>query len=223
MSNVKDLLKSGKIAEASALLQQEINAHPGNAEAHQLIGRVYLLAGDEVKASEAFDKAVSLDKGYREKVLFEYYEAGLILLKDPKKSNVGLHYLNKYLHDRPDKGIEFAAIFYTGGFKMIEANKFMAHVILERAKELNPSYEKDEGFYFSYSVKSAHKPADVISGGENFLARFPQSSSAAEVLYLMGEASQDLHKPQEARKYFYRASKEFPETEWGKKAASKLK
>lgn len=223
ISAVKDLLKSGKIAEASILLQKEINEHPENAEAHHLLGSMYLLEGNEVKASGEFDKAASIDKTYREKALPEYYEAGLVLLKDPKKSNIGLHYLDKYLHENRDKSLEVASILYREGLNMIEANRFMAHVILERAKDLNPSYEKDEAFYFAYTVKSAHKSADLITGGEDFLIRFPRSSSVPEVLYLIGDAYSEMRKQQEARIYFKRLAAEFPGTEWGKRAATRLK
>ena len=59
--------------------------------------------------------------------------------------------------------------------------------------------------------------------GEEFLSKFPKSSHAPEVLYLMGEASLELRKPQDSRKYFKQAYDEFPETEWGKKAKEKLK
>lgn len=223
MPAVKDLLKSGKIAEASTLLQMEITEHPDNAEAHHLLGRLYLLEGDEVKAAESFNRAVSIDESYRGESVSEYYGAGLILLKDPRRSNIGLHYLNKYLLERKDKGMEIAPLLYKEGLTMIEANKFMSHMMLARAKELNPAYEKDEEFYFAYTLRSAHKPADLIKGGREFMSKFPQGNRVAEVLYLMGEANIELRRPQEARDLFKRLAKEFPDTEWGRKAAMKLK
>ncbi len=106
---------------------------------------------------------------------------------------------------------------------MIGANRFMAHVVLRRALELNPSYEQDEAFYFMYSVRSAKKPADVISGGKDFLEKFPKSSYVPEALYLIGEAYSNMRKPWQGRPYFKRLTDEFPETEWGARAARKLK
>jgi len=219
---VRDLLKSGNITTATSILEKTVREHPEEAEVYQLLGLAYLLGGDEVKASGEFDAASAIDKSYMEKVPSIYYEAGMILLENPKKSNIGLHYLNKYLLKNPDKGTEVADILYHKGLDTIMSNRFMAHLILERAMELNPSYEKDETFYFAYSVRSAPKSADMIEGGEDFIARFPESPHLPEVLYLIGEAYLDLRKPTEARNYFKRLVAEHPETEWGRKASGKL-
>lgn len=98
----------------------------------------------------------------------------------------------------------------------------MANAILKRALELNPPYEKDENFFFAYRIKSAYKSDDVIKGGEEFLKMFPGSEHAAEALFLMGDASLELRKPQQARDYFKRVKDNFPDTEWGTKAANRL-
>ena len=192
------------------------------AESHFLEGRTYLHEGNEIKASESFDKAVSIDKAYTAKVPDEYYHAGLVLIKDPKKSNIGIHFLNNYLAGNPDKGKELAPILYDEGLKMVVMNKFMAQVILENAMRLNPLYEKDEEFFLVYSVRSASKAADMIKGGENFMRRFPQSSHIPEVMYLTGDAYFEMRKIQEARDYFKKVKDRFPDSEWGAKAAKRL-
>ena len=199
-----------------------IPAEAGIAEKHFSEGRNYLQQGNEVKALEAFDKAVSIDKSFSAKVPDEYYSAGLILIKDPKKSNIGIHFLNNYLAGNPDKGKELAPVLYDEGIKMVFMNKFMAQVILENAMRLNPLYENDEEFYLVYSVRSANKAADMIKGGENFMRRFPQSSHIPEVMYLTGDAYFEMRKIQEARDYFKKVKDRFPDSEWGKKAAKRL-
>ena len=185
-------------------------------------GRTYLVQGNEVKASEAFDKAVSIDKSFSAKVSDEYYSAGLILIKDPKKSNIGIHFLNKYLEANPDKGKGLAPVLHDEGLKMVVMNKFMAHVILENAMRLNPLYEKDEEFFLVYSVRSANKAADMIKGGENFIRRFPQSTHIPEVMYLTGDAYFEMRKIQEARDYFKKVKDRFPDSDWGAKAAKRF-
>lgn len=185
-------------------------------------GRAYLVEGNEVKASEAFDMAVSIDKSFSARVPDEYYIAGLILIKYLRKSNIGIHYLNKYLAGKPDKSKELAAIFYDEGFKMVVMNKFMAHVILENAMRLNPLYEKDEEFFLVYSVRSANKAADMIKGGENFIRRFPQSTHIPEVMYLTGDAYFEMRKIPEARDYFKKVKDRYPDSDWGAKAAKRL-
>jgi TolA-binding protein len=207
-----------------------LNIHPAHggsdesnaAEKHFSEGHNYLLQGNEVKASEAFEKAIAVDKGYSAKVPDEYYSAGLILIKDPKKSNIGIHYLNKYLTDKPDKGKELAAVLYDAGLNMTATNKFMAHVLLENAMRLNPIYEKDEEFYLAYSVRSTNKAADMIKGGENFIRRFPQSTYIPEVMYLTGDAYFEMRKIPEARDYFKKVKDRFPDSDWGAKAAKRF-
>ena len=199
-----------------------IPAKAGIAEKHFSEGRNYLQQGNEVKALEEFDKAVSIDKSFSAKLPDEYYSAGLILIKDPKKSNIGIHFLNNYLASNPHKGKELAPVLYDEGLKMVVMNKFMAQVILENAMRLNPLYEKDEEFFLVYSVRSASKAADMIKGGENFIRRFPQSSQIPEVMYLTGDAYFEMRKIQEARDYFKKVKDRFPDSEWGAKAAKRL-
>ena len=215
------LQDNGK-SEDSDLRENEEVEGSYTAEEHFNQGRTYLVQGNEVKASEAFDMAVSIDKSFSARVPDEYYIAGLILIKDPRKSNIGIHYLNKYLSDKPDKGKELAAIFYEEGFKMVVMNKFMAHVILENAMKLNPLYENDEQFYLAYSVRSANKAADMIKGGELFIRRFPQSIHIPEVMYLTGDAYFEMRKIPEARDYFKKVKDRFPDSECGKNGARRL-
>lgn len=230
ISDIQGLIVSGKISEASAMLQKEIKKHPENAEAHFLRGRVYLFEGNEVDAFKEFDKAKvdknppPLFKGGPGGVLSsEYYNAGIVLIKDPKKAHIGLHYINNYLLNNKDKQPQIASLLHTEGLNMISSNKYIAHIMLKKVLEMKPEFEKDEEFYLSYDVRSANKPNDVIKGGEDFIARFPKSSSVPEVLYLIGDAHYVLQKPWEGRKYFKEAADKFPDTEWGKKAGQRLK
>ncbi|MBI5192127.1 MAG: tetratricopeptide repeat protein [Nitrospirae bacterium] len=192
-------------------------------DVHFLRGRTYLLEGNEVDALKEFDKAVEINKAVKEKLSSEYYNAGIVLIKDPKKAHIGLHYLINYLIENKKKGPEIAVLLHTEGLNMISSNKYIAHIMLKKVLELKPELGKDEGFYLDYDVRSANKPDDVIKGGEDFVVRFPRSSFVPEVLYMIGDAHYNLQNPQEGRKYFKEAADTFPDTEWGKKAAKRLK
>lgn len=223
MSDIQALIKAGKISEASALLHTEIKVHPENAEVHFLLGRVYLFEGNDVDAMKEFDMAFEINKSFKDKLSSEYYNAGIVLISDPKKAHIGLHYINNYLFEHKEKGPEIASLLHTEGLNMISSNKYIAHVMLKEVLELKPEFEKDEVFFLAYDVRSAHKPNDVITGGEDFIARFPLSVFVPEVLYLIGDAHYTLQKPWAGRKYFKEAADKFPDTEWGKKAGVKLK
>lgn len=194
-----------------------------DAEVHFMLGHNYLLEGNEFNALKEFDKAFEINKALKEKLSSEYYNAGKVLIKNPKKAHIGLHYLNNYLYENKDKEPEIASLLHAEGLTMISSNKYMAHVMLKKVLELKPEYEKDEEFYLAYDVRSAHKSIDVIKGGEDFIERFPKSSFVPEVLYNIGEAHYSLQKPLDGRRYFKEAADKFPDTEWGKKAGQRLK
>lgn len=187
------------------------------AEEYFLKGRTYLQEGNEIRASEFFDKAIGIDKRYIKKISEEYFKAGRLLIKDPGKSNIGFHFLTRALKAQPEKRMDIAYILRSGGFHLLDKNKFMAHVLLQKAIELNPSFARDDLFYFTFAVRSAHKSPDVITGGKDFIKKFPSSRYIPEALYMIGQAYVDVKNRKEAEVYFNRLKKEFPDTEWTKK------
>jgi hypothetical protein len=58
-----ECLKNGAVATGSALLQENLRAHPGSARAHFGLGRAYRAAGREVEALEQFREALRLEPG----------------------------------------------------------------------------------------------------------------------------------------------------------------
>jgi tetratricopeptide (TPR) repeat protein len=58
-----ECLKNGAVATGSALLEENLRAHPGSARAHFGVGRAYRAAGREVEALEQFREALRLEPG----------------------------------------------------------------------------------------------------------------------------------------------------------------
>lgn len=189
----------------------------GDVEGYILKGRAYLVKGDEIQASRFFNKALAIDRRVKDRILDEYFKAGRILIKNPRKSNIGLHFLMRVYRAKPERRSDIAHVLHDGGLYLLDKNIFMAHMILHKALELDPEFTKDELFYFNLQVKSAYKPEMVIIGGKDFMRRFPSSKHTPEVLYLTGKAYEKLRNKKEARALFNRLKKEFPDSPWTKK------
>jgi len=58
-----ECLKNGAVATGSALLEENLRAHPTSARAHFGVGRAYRAAGREADALERFREALRLDPG----------------------------------------------------------------------------------------------------------------------------------------------------------------
>ena len=56
-----ECLKNGAIPTGTALLEENLRAHPNSAKAHYGVGRAYRAAGRETDAIAEFREAVRLD------------------------------------------------------------------------------------------------------------------------------------------------------------------
>ena len=61
-----ECLKNGAVATGTALLEENLRAHPASARAHFGVGRAYRAAGREADAMERFREALRLDPGLEE-------------------------------------------------------------------------------------------------------------------------------------------------------------
>jgi hypothetical protein len=59
-----ECLKNGAVATGTALLEENLRAHPASARAHFGVGRAYRAAGREADALERFREALRLDAGF---------------------------------------------------------------------------------------------------------------------------------------------------------------
>jgi tetratricopeptide (TPR) repeat protein len=59
-----ECLKNGAVATGTALLEENLRAHPASARAQLGVGRAYRAAGREADALERFREALRLDAGF---------------------------------------------------------------------------------------------------------------------------------------------------------------
>ena len=81
MKRAKEMVELGMYEEAIALLKKEVFENPKNAEAHFLLGKVYLHIGNEKNAQVSFDRAIKAKPGFKTKMANEYKELGVKLLE----------------------------------------------------------------------------------------------------------------------------------------------
>ncbi len=69
-----DLLRDGRVPEATALLEEAVRIDPELVEAHSQLGAARLLAGDLDRAAESLERALALEPGYVDAL----YNLGLV-------------------------------------------------------------------------------------------------------------------------------------------------
>lgn len=225
VQQARELINSKKLEEAINILQGHLPEIPANLEAHYLLGLAYLYQINEVAAREVFAKAVETVPELGPRMAEAYFEAGSGLIHVAGKRHIGMHYLNRALQRDSSMETKAGKLFYKGGFEALEENRFMAHQLLKRALELNPSYETEDRFYVAYRVDSVTNKSEIVQGGESFLMekRFSNSPFIPHVLYHVAEAYADMGKKTQALIYYQILIDEHPETEYGLKAKRETK
>ncbi|MCP4576606.1 MAG: tetratricopeptide repeat protein [Deltaproteobacteria bacterium] len=82
VDKAKANINAERIPQAIELLNKTINEKPDDAEAHFILGTCYLMQGSYRSAQERFDKAISLEPGYQDKIGREYRKTALDAFKN---------------------------------------------------------------------------------------------------------------------------------------------
>lgn len=124
IKKAKEFMAAGMYDQALPLLQQEIMAHPANAEAHLLSGQIYLTQWENSKAQESFERAIFLQPAYKE--------------------TVGQWYIRS-AEDSLQTSEHKAAQLYNEALRYIpEFNEHAAQTFLDRGKEILQSAQHAE-------------------------------------------------------------------------------
>lgn len=122
-----------------------------------------------------------------------------------------------------DSGIKQRASKYlhNAGIMMSKTDKSRANAALGKAKELDPSLEKDESFYFLANVDTTLDGASRAESAKKYLVLFPEGKNKAQAMYEIAENLMTSDRPQ-AKIYFAQIVSQFPGTEWEKKATKQI-
>lgn len=137
MGRAEDFLRTGMYEQAISLLNMEIQKDPKNSEAHFLLGKAYLSQGDDLKAQEAFTRAILLKGNYIKRVNMAYYEIGSKIINDPSKAALAFGYLERALNNDTALSGKIAPLYRSAGSQLSKTNTGLSHKILGRSLELD--------------------------------------------------------------------------------------
>src|SRR5205085_5384731 len=105
---------------------------------------------------------------------------------------------------------------------LVKTNKSKAHTALMKAKELDPSLQRDEQFFFLAYIDTEDNDVARMDAAKKYLTLFPSGANTAQVIYELAEGLKSSGDRNQAKIYFSQVASQFPTTEWGKKANDRL-
>ncbi|HVQ38252.1 MAG TPA: tetratricopeptide repeat protein [Pyrinomonadaceae bacterium] len=105
---------------------------------------------------------------------------------------------------------------------LAKTNKAQSHTALIKAKEYDPSLEKDEHFFFLANIDTEDSESYRTDAAKRYLTLFPSGPSTAQATYTLAEGLMSSGDRDQAKVYFNQLASQFASTEWGKKAGDQL-
>ncbi len=224
VNQAEKLIDAGMYAEAASLLRKHVNDNPTDANAHYLLGTVFLATGDATEAGESFLRALKLDDRYKAKAVQSYFDAGKELLKEtsPVALERALGYISSAVAVDNTRAIEAAGLCRDRGIALSSSDPRLSRIVLVEALRYNPDLAKDEEVFFAYRIVNAQTTNLNNQGCEEFVALFPNSSRVSEVYYNLGDYQYNASEFGKAKEYFKLAVAKAGVTEFAAKAQSRL-
>src|SRR5207248_2819196 len=91
-----------------------------------------------------------------------------------------------------------------------------------KAKEYDPSLEKDEQFFFLAHIDTEDSDIDRIEAAKKYITSFPSGANTPQATYALADSLFISGDKNQAKVYFNQLVSQFPSTEWGKKASDRL-
>jgi Tfp pilus assembly protein PilF len=105
---------------------------------------------------------------------------------------------------------------------LVKSNKAQAHTALMKAKEYDPSLDKDEQFFFLSNIDTEDNDSSRTDAAKRYLTLFPSGANTAQAIYILAEGLMSSGDRDQAKLYFNQLSSQYGSTEWGKKASEQL-
>lgn len=105
---------------------------------------------------------------------------------------------------------------------LVKSNKAQAHTALMKAKEYDPSLDKDEQFFFLANIDTEDNESSRTDAAKRYLTLFPSGTNRAQATYVLAEGLVSSGDRNQAKIYFNQLASQFGSTEWGKKASDRI-
>lgn len=110
---------------------------------------------------------------------------------------------------------------YKVGQLLAKTDKTKANVALVKAREFDPSLDKDETFFFLTDVDTNLDNSSRTDAAKKYLTLFPSGPNTAESMFVVAESLEATDRNQAKASYTQIAAK-FPGTEWARQANDRL-
>jgi len=172
MGKAKEYISANMYPQAAALLEEEINDDPGNAEAHYLLGKCYLNIGDIEKAEDRFKSAIKLKPDeYAALIGDEFMSAGMSFLKSDKYDTASALFY-KAIEYRPDLKSKIVPKLLASGKTTLESGQpEKAYEIFRVAHKMKSDAGGDiSDIYFHYAQTQEHNQQliDILGKASEF-------------------------------------------------------
>jgi tetratricopeptide (TPR) repeat protein len=123
VQEAKDFMEMGMYSQAIELLIASINENPNNAEAHLLLGECHLYQGDYNQAREQFNKSLSINQNFSDKIGLAYKKAG-DKANDANRNELAQRMYKNAIEYRPDIKEEITQQAYNQGKAQFESGEY---------------------------------------------------------------------------------------------------
>jgi Tfp pilus assembly protein PilF len=171
------------------------------------------------------------------------FDQAIILLKqevqsDPKNAEahmlLGTAYLGQGMTSLAEQELNTAIVLddslkqeaskrcYDVAKHLVKTDNSKANAALMKAKEYDPSLEKDEQFFFLANIDTEGSSAARMEAAKRYLTLFPSGANTAQATYELAEGLMSSGDRDQAKVYFKQLVTQFSATEWGRKASDRL-
>jgi cytochrome c len=146
LDKARDFIKLGMYEDAVKLLRLEIQEEPKNEEAHYLMGVAHLHMGQELSASESFERAIQLDDDLHSEVSEAYYLVGVEKLDEGKQPQAVYFFVKAKQRD-PAIAKKIAELFFNKGSGLAKSSldRTIMLAYLKQALKFYPEYSNKIG------------------------------------------------------------------------------
>jgi hypothetical protein len=118
--------------------------------------------------------------------------------------------------------LEVSKRCYVVAKQLIKNDKSKARFALLKAKEYDPTIEKDEQFFFLTNIDTEENTSIRLESAKKYLILFPSGTNTAQATFEIAEGLFYLGNREQAKSYYGQVSSQFSATDWGQKATDRL-
>jgi len=143
-----DLIRRGMYEEAIELLENIIQENPENGEAHYLLGKAYLLSGEEELAFDSFDRSISAKRKDKKRLAYYFKELGRLYSLEYGELEIAEKLFGCAVEIEPKEKREIVKILLDGGEMIGKTDGYYAPKLFKLAIKYLEDQERKSAMLF---------------------------------------------------------------------------